>query len=515
MVVNQRIRRLDATSLCRGNRGLSTKAVAPLRFGVPFLPLSFQDARPSPLMTAIASRLPGVQDTVGRLAVRFDLFRGALALLIFLNVSRIHQHFRWMAPFRPALVLAGLAVLYALLNPRALSTRGLLDTRPARLILAMAVFACVSAPFGISLGASGYFILESYSKVIIGALLLIAAIRQGRDLYTFIWAYVLGCGVLAYFSIFVFGLSSAGSAAERLSDLYMYDANDTGLIMLIALPLALLLIQVSRGVGKVAAGVVLIGIGVTLARTGSRGAFVGLLATGLALLLLLQTIPLWKRAAAVVVTGTTLYLAAPPGYWVQMETILSPKEDYNWTATDGRKQVTERGISYMMAFPVFGLGINNFYRAECIEPLSDKVRFHQQGTGIRCSAPHNSYIQAGAELGIPGLILWCMLVLGGIISMLRLRPRLPAAWRHGDSEQRFLYLTPLYIAVAMSGFAVSSFFVSFAWLDIVYILTAFMAGLQVSVEGRLRTGPSVAPATAPLKGRRQATQYRRSVILPG
>jgi hypothetical protein len=66
---------------------------------------------------AVANRFPGMQDTAGRLAVKFDLFRGALALLIVLNVSRIHQHFEWMAMFRPAMALAALAALYAFVSP--------------------------------------------------------------------------------------------------------------------------------------------------------------------------------------------------------------------------------------------------------------------------------------------------------------------------------------------------------------------------------------------------------------
>jgi len=447
-------------------------------------------------LTAIPAPFTGLTQRATRLAVRYDLMRGALALLIILNVSRLHQHWRWMAVFRPALLLAGIAALYAFLAPSQLSTKGLFKTRPAQLTLAFFLLACAGAPFGLSLGSSGMFIIESYSKVILAAVLLIAAVRNTRDLYTFVWAYVIGCGFLAYFSIFVFGLSKAGSQAARLSDLYTFDANDVGLIMLVGLPLTILLLQSAGGLGKVLAGVILVGIGVTIARTGSRGAFVALIATGLAMLFLLRTVPVWKRVAFVLVTGVTLVFAAPPGYWDQMSTILKPKEDYNWSSTDGRREVTKRGLSYMFSYPVFGLGINNFYRAECIDPVSIKVKLHTPGTGIRCSAPHNSYIEAGAELGIPGLIVWCMLVFGGILSLLRLRASLPVAWRGGDPEQRFLYQASMYLAVSLVGFAVGSFFVSFAFVDIPYILVAMMAGLAVAAEGRLMSDAAAPGATA-------------------
>jgi O-antigen ligase len=174
----------------------------------------------------------------------------------------------------------------------------------------------------------------------------------------------------------------------------------------------------------------------TIARTGSRGAFVGLLATGVALLVLASSIPIAKRLLFVLITAVTLVLAAPKGYWDQMETMLKPKEDYNWSSTNGRREVTLRGIGYMLNYPVFGLGINNFWRAECIDVVSVKVKFHQSGTGLRCMPPHNSTLQAGAELGITGLTLWLMLLVGGIRGMLRLRRQLPAQWLHGDEEER-------------------------------------------------------------------------------
>jgi O-antigen ligase len=153
----------------------------------------------------------------------------------------------------------------------------------------------------------------------------------------------------------------------------------------------------------------------------------------------------------------------------------------------------------MMTHPIFGIGINNFWRAECFE--SDKARSHIAGTGIKCSAAHNSYIQAGAELGIPGLVLWLVLIFGGIRGMLRLRRRLPPAWARGSPEDRFLYLAPLYLAVAMVGFAVSSFFVSFAWMDPVYYLAALMAGVYSVASRRLGTATVAAPVAVPVRGR--------------
>jgi O-antigen ligase len=181
-----------------------------------------------------------------------------------------------------------------------------------------------------------------------------------------------------------------------------------------------------------------------------------------------------------------------------MSTILTPKEDYNYTAWDGRKAVAERSIGYITQYPVFGLGINNFARAECT--ISPKIAALKINGPIRCVPTHNSYLQAAAELGIPGFLIWVSLVIGGIIAPLRLRHRLPRSWRRGTESERFIYNATSFFAVSMVAFAVTSFFVSFAWVDPPYVMAAFLTGLyvsrraQIEKEGLGADGPAFGPS---------------------
>jgi O-antigen ligase len=424
--------------------------------------------------------------------MQFDPLRISLFLLMIITVSRIHQHFKVIGKLRPALLLAFATALYAFLQPKLIRPDNLKQVWVSRVILGLAVMACLSAPFGVSLGGSAVFIIEEYSKTIVFAILLIVAMRSATDLYTLVWAYVISCGILVWMSLFVFGLSQAsGSEVHRLSHLYTFDANDVGLIVLIGLALTLWTFQSSGKNGKLASGVILLGIGATLARTGSRGAFVGLVAVGIVLLFALTGVPVAKRVAFAAVTVLGLMIAAPAGYWSQMRTLLEPTSDYNWQTREGRKQVAKRGIGYMLQYPMFGVGINNFWRMECI--LGEKAKTNRPNTALRCTPPHNSFIQAGAELGIPGLVLYCALVLGGIGSMWKLRKRVPKRWAGGTAEERFLYLGTLYVMLAMIGYAVTSAFLTFAWLDPVYILGAFLVGLHVAVRQRVGGRPANLP----------------------
>jgi O-antigen ligase len=397
-----------------------------------------------------------------------------------LSISHLQGYLPALLALRPALLLVVFCAAYAFMNPSKLASGSLFRTWPAKVMLALGILACFSTLFGISMGRAGRFILEDYSKTLVAAFLLISSVRAAPDLRRLVWAVVLGGGVLAYLSIFVVGISkSSGTGA--------YDANDVGLIMVMTLPLALLLFQVSGPKARLAAAIAMILIGATISKSQSRGAFLGVLSIGVGLLFLLPGVSVVKRLTFVGVAAAAMAIAAPPGYWNSMQTVLDdPKSDYNYNAVNGRRMLAKRGMGYMLSHPLFGIGINNFPMAE--GQISDKAKFHVRGTGIRWAAAHNSFVQAGAELGVPGLLLFSSMILGGIVGLSRLRRRLPGTWLNGNPDDRFLYLASGYLPISLLGFAVAGFFVSFAWTDPFYILGALTAGLYACVEARLIVG---------------------------
>lgn len=408
-----------------------------------------------------------------------------MCLLTFFTISRAHMRFG-LESLRPAVLITLFAVAYAILQPRSLVIGGLLRDWPAKVLLAFGILVAVSIPFSMSPGGAAQFTINNFSKTITYAFLLLIAIRGAADLRLFVWTYVLSAGFLAYMAIFEFRLeeASVGSYAARLSHMDTYDANDTGLVLLVGLPLTLLTFQSSRWMGKLVSAIVLCAIGSAIARTGSRGAFVGLVIVGLLLLIGLRQVPFWRRLIAVGTVAIALAYAAPEGYWKQMETIIFPEDDYNLTSEQGRKQLALRGMGYMLSNPVLGVGINQFGRAE----FEYSSRAYERGRMERPQwlAPHNSWVQVGSELGVTGLVLWSSLVLGGMVSMLRLRRRLPKHWLRGDGDERFLYGATVYLPIALAAFAVASSFLSFAYMDPIYVLAAFVAGVHQSVRLRLR-----------------------------
>ena len=434
----------------------------------------------------------------GRLTLTRDPLQMLLFLLMVVTISRIHLYYHVIAKYRPALVLCGIAVLYAFLNRPALVYAKALSVWPMRVIALLLLLACCSAPFGITLGGSALFIIESYSKTILVALLLFLSVRNVRDLYTYVWAFVTSCAILCYFAVFVFALATGDSLTARLGELYTYDSNDVGVLLVMGLALTLLLLFVDRGVKRWLLLLNLVGISVAMARSGSRGGLLGLIAVGIATLTLVNGFSATRRWVVLTSGAVILAVASPRGYWQQMATILAPQKDYNFTSIDGRTALMKRGIRYMVEYPVFGIGISNFPKAECTIALELALR--PSGETLTCRAPHNSYVQAGAELGVPGLTTWLCLVFGLVLAPLRLRRRFPKAWLKGTGTERFLYASASFFPVAACGFAVTSFFVTFAFSDPIYIMAALYSALYAVSQAHIRSYSGALAATLPPEG---------------
>ncbi len=423
-----------------------------------------------------------------------DPYRDIISLLMIFTLSRIHQNFGFLNRFHPALLLVAAAGLYAWMNPRFLNMASAPKTPAFRRISAMGVMACLSVPFAISMGGSASFIISEFSKVLLFAFLVLLGIRHARDLFKFVWAFAIAGGCLAYLGVFVFRMQAAkGDDFTRIQAGYSYDSNDIGLVCAISLVFALLVFQITNQKGKLACLVIIAGLGSTIGRTGSRGAFLTLGVVIACLVFILPNVSAGKKLGFVIVTFLAIIVSAPPGYWDQMLTIVSPTEDYNWTSETGRKEVALRGLGYMAMNPVTGIGIDNFAKAEGI--LSDRAiaqKADRSLAGIKWSAAHNSYVQAIAEMGIPGFLLFCSLVFGSAWECRRMARKMPRHWVKGDQEQRFLYFTAIYLPVALIGFGVGCALVSFAYLDPVYVMVAMVGGLNVSVAQRLKDEAAVA-----------------------
>jgi O-antigen ligase len=158
--------------------------------------------------------------------------------------------------------------------------------------------------------------------------------------------------------------------------------------------------------------------------------------------------------------------------------------DYNRTEETGRMQIWRRGVGYMLQFPVLGVGPNNFGAAEgTLSPFAERQQF---GRGVKWNAAHNSYVQIGAELGIPGLVLFIGMITSAFRALRRTNRRVGVI----DEPHSGPELTQA-ITASLIGFVVGAFFLSLAYSEMLYTLLALTVALE-----KVAAGPAASQRSA-------------------
>ena len=417
----------------------------------------------------------------------------ALAALVLISIGRAHDHVGPLAALRPGLTLTAFCMLIAFVRPAALRLENILAAWPARAIIALGASAVLSSFFGLSLGASGTFLLESMAPVMVFFFLTTVSFRTTNDLRWICVAYIAATIAVFWASIFLSEAIHFGGHT-RQGGAGMYDGNDIGVVYMVALPLTVIFLRSRTLALQILGAFTLIGIMASLVLAASRGGFLGLIVGGLAIVLLSSGWGVLKRALVVGFPALGLFVLAPDGYWEQMGTILNPQEDYNLTSDTGRMAIWTRGLGYVAEYPVFGIGPDNFVRAGWF--ISDVGQAGLVGASIRDQAPHNTFLQVWAELGSVGLLLWLSILTYGFFAPLRLKRHMPKWWLdHGNPDQRFLYLMSSYLPASFVGFAITTFFVSHAYTPIFYGLSAILSGLMIVGNRGIRESRKAAPTT--------------------
>ncbi len=398
----------------------------------------------------------------------WSLGLASAALYIMTAVGRVQDVFPALAPLHLALLSSALAIVCVALDPGALSRVNAAIALPTSwCVLGILGWAVLGVPTALWPGGSVGILRTILVKVVLMYFVLLGAVRHPRDVQRLAGAYVASVMVYAAMVLVRF---HGNPDAIRTRGLYDYDSNDFATLIASTVPIALHLV-VARG-WRVPRLVGIAGLGALLLAfiwANSRGGFLALLAAALVILIGYRVVSAPVRIGVAVVAVLGFALAAGPSFWARMNTITNADQDYNMTSSEGRWQLWERGMGYMEARPLLGVGIGGFPSAE--GQLSQQARdARAHGRGEKWSEPHNSFVQIGAELGIPGLLLF----LGMLWSAVRgLRGLQDAGMAVG-------------MLAAVAAFAVGGFFLSLAYKEMLYVLIALAAAARLSNQGGLR-----------------------------
>ena len=392
-----------------------------------------------------------------------------IAGYVLVAVGRVHQLFPIVGAFRPAILMGALAIVLFFRDLSGVRRLHWVMLPTTRFVIALLVWIALSTPGAIVRGTSFDLLFGNFIKTFLMFLVIAAGVRGIRDVERIAMAYFASAAIYAAVVLSRFNLGEGDS--WRLGDLYYYDANDFATFCVTAMPLALYFLHRSRAAyQRVLAAVGLALIAVAFVRTGSRGGFIALLAVVIFINIGYRAIALRRRLLATVLVAVVVLATASERYWTQMGTIMSDT-DYNRSEETGRMKIWQRGIGYMLEYPVFGVGANNFNAAE--GTLSPFAQRQQLGRGVKWNAAHNSYVQIGAELGIPGLLMFVGMIAAAFVALKKSSRRLASADRRHPGRE----LTQA-ITAALIGFVVGAVFLSLAYSEILFTLLALAVAMQ-------------------------------------
>jgi O-antigen ligase len=406
--------------------------------------------------------LPGVRPA------GWDLLLACVAVYVATAVGRVHQLFPVLLPLRPALVAAALAIGLYLLQQSGARRIGLLQSPTTACLLGLLLWTALSVPGALNAGIAFHTLSDEFVKTVVMYFVIAGSVRSSRDLERLTLVYFSASVVYAAVVLSRFQL---GADDWRLGRLYDYDANDFATLIATAMPLGLYFVLAQRRpLLRVLAVVGLTVLAVGEIRSGSRGGFLALLAVAAFVLVRFTAVPARSRVVGLVVILIVVIGTAGDRYWNQMQSIFAPNQDYNATAETGRLRTWERGLGYMISHPLLGVGVGNFPVAE--GTISPRVT-QEHSIRVRWLAAHNSFIQVGAELGMPGLLLFVGLIASAFAALRRGGP--PPLAR---PPTRGTFPLAQSLRAALVGFVVGAFFLSLAYSEMLYTLAALAVALE-------------------------------------
>jgi O-antigen ligase len=413
-----------------------------------------------------------------------DKLMRAVALVLFTYVWRLQDAFPILGKLQlPALAVFAALVYYS--STRQPERRARLIKGPTtNLVVTLMVIMAIGVPFSMWAGHSLTIVIKGMLPNALFLLLVATSVRSVRDIEWYALVNLYGALVYTTVVSLFFRVGYDG----RLGGLVFYDANDFALVMVCTIPFAVYFLgKGQRRSRRIAALITMAMILTAMVKSGSRGGFIGLIAVMLYVLLRYRAIPSRVRLG-VTVAGLALFFGfASDKYWTSMGSILHPESDYNYNDNVGRVEVWKRGVGYMIHHPIVGVGVGAYPTAEGKSDLA--VSLAAQGRGFKWSVAHNSFLETGAELGIPGALVFIGMLVVTAYGLSRLSPR--GRWGPWITR-REMALAQMLIG-AIVGFSVAGFFVSAEYFAYLY----FILGLAVGLMKLMRLRAGAFPITRP------------------
>ena len=350
--------------------------------------------------------------------------------------------------------------------PTQVMLEGNLTARPreVHLILLLGLAALLSMPMATSPGEAWGEFSDVLLKAIVIFIVLVNVVRTENRLRLLIWLAFAVSVYLSYYAIvdYMTGNFREGSAFynnQRIGGVIrglFGNSNDLALHLVTMVPLAIGFAFATKRMFRrllyIACAALFIG---AIVVTFSRGGFLGLFVASLVLVRKIGRKNKTLSTGALVAALLLLLTLAPATYSSRLGTIFSSASDATGSSTQ-RTEILKRSIWVTLRYPLFGVGVGNFHYKSVQELVT-----------------HNAYTQVSAEMGIPALVVYIMLM---VYPLRRLR-EIEAA-TVDVAEKRRIHYWSIGIQASIIAYMVSSFFGAVAYQWYIYYLVGYAVALR-------------------------------------
>lgn len=412
---------------------------------------SVADAAPraaSPRRGLAATRTAQRAKSAGPLAITMFLF-------IVIVVGRIGDIVPGLSGVPLVKIVVAASMLIALQYRMTLAPTAIWSLRPARFAFLLMLVVTLSVFFSVFRSATFGTITGTVLSVTVGLTLMVKAAKNWRAVRVMLFGYVASAIVLSI-------SARLTSFAGREGKIRSLDPNDFAFVLVGLLPVVVTFAVASRGIKRILFFVISGMTVLTILLTQSRGGLLGLLTDVAVMVVILPAsrrghITLQPRPAMIVrrililaIAGVFIWHLTSQTARTRLDTVTHLQSD-----GDGRITIWTQTLPLSLRRP-WGWGAGAF-------PTVDGLF-----AGGRWKAPHNIFLQALIELGIPGFALLVATIVSSLRELVRQAwPEVPPADQDAFERSAFARgLTASVIGLSVSGFFLSELYSQAFWATI-------------------------------------------------
>ncbi len=372
-----------------------------------------------------------------------------LALFILLSFLRPSDLIPSLEGLPLAKVVGG-ATLFAIIIKYIRNRNYVFNYRQTYLLAAFTGVLFISIPLSVWASESSTVALD-FVKMLLFFLIFINICRDLK-MFRVMTLIALVCAIVLCISTIQSYFGDVERAGATIGAKLFGDANDAALLFVTILPFSALWMSGKKfRFGKLFYGLSMVILIAGVILTQSRGGFLGLLTV--LFVMYFRGRNKLKAVISLAVIALAIQLLLPSKISERYSTIGTYQED---ASAMGRIAAWKAGVKMMAARPLTGVGIGCF-----------RVAYGTQfGSGGRWMAPHNTFIQVGAETGLIGLAIFILLLSTSITQLRRIKSPDP------DHEDDEIFKIRDMIIASILGFIMCAFFLTQALNFMLYYLIA-------------------------------------------